>query len=68
MPMHEYSCLFRYGDSVIGSSGLIYFASMDKFEDWFQYSNQIQWAVLVNNETGRVMTTRSRTASELANN
>ena len=67
MPMYEYSCLFRYGDSVVGSSGLIYFASIDKFNDWFQNTHQVQWAVLVKNESGSVVTSRNRTAAELSN-
>ena len=65
MAMYEFSCLFHYGDTVIGSSGLIYFASIDKFDNWFQNSKQIQWAILVKNENGSVVTSRNRPATDL---
>ncbi len=58
--MYEFSCLFHYGDNQIGSSGLIYFASPEKFADWFEHSHQIRWAVLVENQTGKVVSSRNR--------
>ena len=64
--MDELSCLFHYGDNQIGSSGMIYFASSEKFDDWFQNSHQIRWAVLVENQTGTVVSTHNRPAVQYA--
>jgi hypothetical protein len=58
--MYGYSCLFRYGDNHVGSSGLIYFDSVEKFEEWFKSSLQIRWAALANSETGAIVSTLSR--------
>lgn len=60
--MFEYSCVFHYGDTLVGSSGLVYFRSIDQFEGWFKTSRQIRWAVLVLNDTGAVISTLSRPA------
>jgi hypothetical protein len=60
--MFDYSCLFRYGDNHIGSSGLVYFHSIEDFEAWFKTSSQIRWAILANSETGVVAATLSRPA------
>ena len=60
--MFDYSCLFRYGDNHVGSSGLIYFQTIEHFEGWFNSNTQIRWAILVVTETGKVISTRSRPA------
>jgi hypothetical protein len=60
--MFDYSCLFRYGDNHIGSSGLVYFHTVDEFDAWFRTSNQIRWAILAMTETGEVISSLSRPA------
>lgn len=60
--MFEYSCLFRYGDNYVGSSGLMYFQTLESFEGWFQNNSQIRWAILVLSETGEITSKLSRPA------
>jgi hypothetical protein len=60
--MFEYSCLFRYGDSHVGSSGLVYFQTRDQFDGWFKNSPLIRWAILVTSESGEVVSTLNRPA------
>jgi hypothetical protein len=62
--MFEYSCLFRYGDNYIGSSGLMYFQKIDHFDGWFHGNSQIRWAILVESETGEIISTLSRPAAK----
>lgn len=64
--MFEYSCLFHYGDSNVGSSGLVYFQTTEEFEGWFRNSAQIRWAILVKSESGEVVATLSRPALKFA--
>ena len=60
--MFVYSCLFRFGDNHVGSSGLTYFQNKENFEGWFNSNTQIRWAVLVLTETGEIVSTLSRPA------
>ena len=60
--MFEYSCLFRYGDNHVGSSGLVYFQTTEQFDGWFRNSPLIRWAILVASETGEVVSRLSRPA------
>ena len=62
--MFDYSCLFRYGDSYVGSSGLVYFQTIDQFQAWFRNSTQVRWAILAKTETGEVVSTLSRPAAK----
>ncbi len=58
--MFDYSCLFRYGDIHIGSSGLVYFHTIQDFEAWFKTSSQIRWAILARSDTGEVVSRQER--------
>ncbi len=60
--MFGYSCIFRYGDNHIGSSGLTYFQTVESFEGWFNSNTQVRWAILVSTEEGQVVSTLNRPA------
>mgnify|MGYP001205334092 CR=1 FL=1 len=63
--MFDYSCLFRYGDTHIGSSGLVYFHTVQDFEAWFKTSSQIRWAILARSESGEVVSRLERPAPKV---
>jgi hypothetical protein len=64
--MFDYSCLFRYGDNHVGSSGVVYFHTIQDFEGWFKTSSQIRWAILAKSETGEVVSRLERPTPKLA--
>ena len=66
--MFEYSCLFRYGDTHVGSSGLVYFHTIQDFEGWFKTSSQIRWAILASSNTGEVVSRLERPTPKITGN